>query len=71
MRKIIFLLLGVLISSCSNDNSIEENNEILENLNNIELKINGVNSVDNIVDVNSYYSCDTDLNVKVTSKKIV
>ena len=69
MRKIIFLLMGVLISSCSNDNSIEENNEILENLNNIELKINGVNSVDNIVDVNSYYSCDTDLNVTVTSKK--
>jgi hypothetical protein len=61
--------MGVLISSCSNDNSIEENNEILENLNNIELKINGVNSVDNIVDVNSYYSCDTDLNVTVTSKK--
>ena len=66
MRKIIVLFIGVLISSCSNDNSIEENNEILKKLNNVELKINGVNSVDNIVDVNSYYSCDTDLNVTVT-----
>ena len=68
MKKIIVLFIGLLISSCSNDNSIEENNQVLENLNNVELKINGVNSVDNIVDVNSYYSCDTDLNVTVTSK---
>ena len=69
MKKIIVLVIGVLISSCSNDNLIDENSEVLENLNNIELKINGVNSVDNIVDINSYYSCATDLNVTVTSKK--
>ena len=69
MKKIIVLVIGVLISSCSNDNLIDENSEVLENLNNVELKINGVNSVDNIVDINSYYSCATDLNVTVTSKK--
>ena len=69
MKKIIVLVIGVLISSCSNDNLIDENSEMLGNLNKVELKINGVNSEDNIVDVNSYYSCDTDLNVTVTSKK--
>ena len=52
MKKIIVLVIGVLISSCSNDNLIDENSEVLENLNNVELKINGVNSVDNIVDIN-------------------
>ena len=66
MKKIIVLVIGVLISSCSNDNLIDENSEMLGNLNKVELKINGVNSEDNIVDVNSYYSCDTDLNVTVT-----
>ena len=69
MKKIIVLVIGVLISSCSNDNLIDENSEMLGNLNKVELKINGVNSENNIVDVNSYYSCDTDLNVTVTSKK--
>lgn len=69
MKKIIILILSGIILSCSNDYSIEENSEILENLNNVELKINDVNSTENIVDVNSYYSCDRDLNVTVTSKK--
>ena len=48
MKKIIVLVIGVLISSCSNDNLIDENSEMLGNLNKVELKINGVNSEDNI-----------------------
>lgn len=69
MKKYIILIIGVLLSSCSKDNLIEENSKILKNMNNIELKINNINSTDNIVDVNSYYSCATDLSVIVTSKK--
>ena len=37
MKKIIVLVIGVLISSCSNDNLIDENSEMLGNLNKVEL----------------------------------
>lgn len=69
MKKIIVLFIGVLMFSCSTESSFDENSEVVENLNNIELNVAGSNSVDNSVKVSSYYSCDTDLNVTVTSKK--
>jgi hypothetical protein len=69
MNKIITLAIAVLCLSCSNDNSIMKNFANIKNLNSIELKINSVNSTDDIVSVNSFYICETDINVIVTSKK--
>lgn len=69
MKKIIFLIIGILISSCANDDSILEDTEVLENPNHIELKVNGVNSAHNIAYINSFYICATDLQVSVTSRK--
>jgi hypothetical protein len=69
MKKIIILLVIVLNFGCSNDSIIEENIELIENPNKIDLKINGLNSNENIVEISSYFSCDRDLNVTVTSKR--
>lgn len=69
MKKIIILLVIVLNFGCSNDSIITENTELIENPNKIDLKINGLNSDENIVEVSSYFSCDRDLNVTVTSKR--
>lgn len=69
MKKILILLIIVLNISCSDDSINDENNSVIENPNKITLKINGVNTTENISDISSYFSCDRDLNVTVTSKK--
>lgn len=69
MKKLLILLLGVIAVSCSDDATIIENNEIIEEQNKIELKINGETSTDSIVQIKSYFICDQELNVTVTSKK--
>ncbi|MGJ1268966.1 hypothetical protein ACR78F_10830 [Sphingobacterium spiritivorum] len=69
MKENIIIVIIALLSSCSKGNLSEESTKVVKNLNSIELKINDINSIDHIVDVSSYYSCATDLSVKVTSKK--
>jgi hypothetical protein len=69
MKKILILLIIILNLGCSNDAIAEENIELIENPNKIDLKINGLTTTENISKINSYFSCDRDLNVTVLSKK--
>lgn len=69
MKKILILLIIILSISCSNDSINDENINVIENPNKISLKINGLNTTENISEINSYFSCDRDLNVTVTSKR--
>ncbi|MGB3606601.1 MAG: hypothetical protein WA775_08735 [Psychroserpens sp.] len=69
MKKILILLIIVLNIGCSSDSIIEENTELIENPNKIDLKVNGLSTTENILEISSYFSCDRDLNVAVTSEK--
>ena len=69
MNKILILLVIALNLGCSNDSIIEDNSELIQNPNKIDLKVNGLNTTENIVEISSFFSCDRDLNVTVTSKK--
>lgn len=69
MKKILILLIIILNISCSNDSLNDENISVIENPNKISLKINGLNTTENISEISSYFSCDRDLNITVTSKK--
>ena len=69
MKKILILLIIILNISCSNDSINDENINVIENPNKISLKINGLNTTENISEISSYFSCDRDLNVTVTSKR--
>lgn len=69
MKKILTLIFGVLALSCSNDDSVIENTEIIEKSNQIDLKIDGISSNDNIVNVSAFFNCNQNLNVSVNSKK--
>jgi hypothetical protein len=69
MKKILILLIIILNISCSNDSINDENISVIENPNKISLNINGLSTTENISEISSYFSCDRDLNVTVTSKR--
>lgn len=69
MKKILILLIIILNISCSNDSINDVNISVIENPNKISLNINGLSTTENISQISSYFSCDRDLNVTVTSKR--
>jgi hypothetical protein len=69
MKKILILLIIILNISCSNDLINDEDISVIENPNKISLNINGLSTTENISEISSYFSCDRDLNVTVTSKR--
>ncbi|AWG21259.1 hypothetical protein FFWV33_06785 [Flavobacterium faecale] len=69
MKKTLILLIFILNISCSNDSIKDENSSIIESPNKISLKINGLSTTEDISEISSFFSCDRDLNVTVTSKK--
>jgi hypothetical protein len=69
MKKILILLIIILNISCSNDLINDEDISVIENPNKVSLNINGLSTTENISEISSYFSCDRDLNVTVTSKR--
>lgn len=69
MKKFSIWFLVFTIISCSSETATEDVTIIEETANEITFQINGEKSVDDIVQVNAFYSCGSDVSVSVTSKK--
>ena len=69
MKKFMILIFAALTVSCSNDDSVIENTEIIEKSNQIDIKIEGISCNDNIANVSAFFNCNQNLNISVNSKK--